>query len=337
MDLNTLWFILIAVLFIGYFFLEGFDYGVGMLVPFMGKTDEERRVLVNSIGTFWDGNEVWLLTAGGAMFAAFPNWYATLFSGFYIALILMLLGLIIRGVSFEFRSKDKNPKWRNLWDWTLAIGSFIPALLWGVAVADIWRGVPIDQNMTYVGGFFNLLNPYALLGGLTFLFVFLYHGSLFLNLKLEGDLLGKAKSTALKLWIPTVILFVLFYLYSFAETNLLQAGVLITWIVPLTAAVLLILSYFMLKGDKPGWAFIFMGLTIALTVVMVFGALYPNVLPSSLNSAWNLTVKNASSSPYTLKVMSIVALIFVPIVLAYQAWTYYIFRQRIGTKSKLEY
>lgn len=337
MDLNTLWFILIAVLFIGYFFLEGFDYGVGMLVPFMGKTDEERRVLVNSIGTFWDGNEVWLLTAGGAMFAAFPNWYATLFSGFYIALILMLLGLIIRGVSFEFRSKDKNPKWRNLWDWTLSIGSFIPALLWGVAVADIWRGVPIDQNMTYVGGFFNLLNPYALLGGLTFTFVFLYHGTLFLNLKLEGDLLGKAKSTALKLWIPTVILFVLFYLYSFAETNLLQAGVLITWIVPLTAAVLLILSYFMLKGDKPGWAFIFMGLTIALTVVMVFGALYPNVLPSTLNPAYNLTVHNASSSPYTLKVMSIVALIFVPIVLVYQAWTYYIFRQRIGTKSKLEY
>ncbi len=337
MDLNTLWFILIAVLFIGYFFLEGFDYGVGMLVPFMGKTDEERRVLVNSIGTFWDGNEVWLLTAGGAMFAAFPNWYATLFSGFYIALILMLLGLIIRGVSFEFRSKDKNPKWRNLWDWTLSIGSFIPALLWGVAVADIWRGVPIDQNMTYVGGFFNLLNPYALLGGLTFTFVFLYHGTLFLNLKLEGDLLGKAKSTALKLWIPTVILFVLFYLYSFAETNLLQAGVLITWIVPLTAAVLLILSYFMLKGDKPGWAFIFMGLTIALTVVMVFGALYPNVLPSTLNPAYSLTVHNASSSPYTLKVMSIVALIFVPIVLAYQAWTYYIFRQRVGTKSKLEY
>ena len=337
MDLNTLWFILIAVLFIGYFFLEGFDYGVGMLVPFMGKTDEERRVLINSIGTFWDGNEVWLLTAGGAMFAAFPNWYATLFSGFYLALILMLLGLIIRGVSFEFRSKDKNPKWRNLWDWTLSIGSFIPALLWGVAVADIWRGVPIDQNMTYVGGFFNLLNPYALLGGLTFLFVFLYHGTLFLNLKLEGELLGKAKSTALKLWIPTVILFVLFYLYSFAETNLLQAGVLITWIVPLTAAVLLILSYFMLKGDKPGWAFIFMGLTIALTVVMVFGALYPNVLPSTLNPAYSLTVHNASSSPYTLKVMSIVALIFVPIVLVYQAWTYYIFRQRIGTKSKLEY
>ncbi len=337
MELNTLWFILIAVLFIGYFFLEGFDYGVGMLVPFMGKTDEERRVLINSIGTFWDGNEVWLLTAGGAMFAAFPNWYATLFSGFYIALILMLLGLIVRGVSFEFRSKDKNPKWRSLWDWMLAIGSFIPSLLWGVAVADIWRGVPIDQNMTYVGGFFNLLNPYALLGGLTFVFIFLYHGTLFLNLKLEGEILDKAKGTALKLWLPTVILFVLFYLYSFAETNLLQAGVLITWIVPVVALLLLILSYFVLKGGKPGWAFIFMGLTIALTVVMVFGALYPNVLPSTLNPAWNLTIHNASSSPYTLKVMSIVALIFVPIVLVYQAWTYYVFRKRIGVKSKLEY
>ncbi len=337
MDLNTLWFILIAVLFIGYFFLEGFDYGVGMLVPFLGKNDEERRVLINSIGTFWDGNEVWLLTAGGAMFAAFPNWYATLFSGFYLALILMLLGLIVRGVSFEFRSKHDTPQWRNLWDWMLAIGSFIPALLWGVAVANIWRGVPIDQNMTYVGGFFNLLNPYALLGGLTFLFIFLYHGSLFLNLKIEGDLLDRVKGTALKLWLPTVILFVLFYLYSFSQTNLLQAGVLFTWIVPVIALLTLVLSYFMLKGGRPGWAFIFTGVTIAFTVVMVFGALFPNVLPSTLNPEWNLTVYNASSSPYTLKVMSIVALIFVPIVLAYQGWTYYIFRQRIGTKSKLEY
>jgi len=176
-----------------------------------------------------------------------------------------------------------------------------------------------------------------LLGGLTFVFIFLYHGTLFLNLKLEGEILDKAKGTALKLWLPTVILFVLFYLYSFAETNLLQAGVLITWIVPVIALLLLIFSYFMLKGGKPGWAFIFMGLTIALTVVMVFGALYPNVLPSTLNPAWNLTIHNASSSPYTLKVMSIVALIFVPIVLVYQSWTYYVFRKRIGVKSKLEY
>ena len=164
MDLNTIWFILISVLFVGFFFLEGFDYGVGILHPLLSKDDKKRRVTINTIGTFWDGNEVWVITAGGAMFAAFPHWYATLFSGFYIALMILLVGLIVRGVSFEFRSKDKSPRWRNLWDWMLFVGSAIPALLWGVAVANLIRGVPIDENMNYVGGFFNLLNPYALLG-----------------------------------------------------------------------------------------------------------------------------------------------------------------------------
>ena len=335
--LNTLWFILIAVLFIGYFFLEGFDYGVGMLVPFLGKSDEERRVIINSIGTFWDGNEVWLLTAGGAMFAAFPNWYATLFSGFYLALILMLVGLIVRGVAFEFRSKDDNPKWRNFWDWALAVGSFIPALIWGVAMTNIWVGVPIDQNMNYVGGFFNLLNPFALLGGLGTLSVFLLHGSLFLSLKTEGEIEEKAKALAAKLWIPTFIIFVLFVIFGYLKTDLFPKFGVSPGIIPIFTVLALIFTYVFLKNGKMGWAFIMNALTIVFTTVTIFMSLFPNVMPSSLNPEWNLTIYNAASSPYTLKIMSIVALIFVPIVLAYQTWTYYIFKQRVSTKSKLTY
>jgi len=335
--LNTLWFILIAVLFIGYFFLEGFDYGVGMLVPFLGKSDEERRVIINSVGTFWDGNEVWLLTAGGAMFAAFPNWYATLFSGFYLALILMLLGLIVRGVAFEFRSKDENPKWRNFWDWMLAIGSFIPALLWGVAMTNIWVGVPIDQNMNYVGGFFNLLNPFALLGGIGTLFIFLLHGALFLALKTEGEIEEKANALSAKLWIPTAIIFVLFIIFGYLKTDLFFKLGLNPGIVPIFTILALIFTFVFIKNGKMGWAFVMNGLTIVFTTVTIFMSMFPNVLPSSLNAEWSLTIYNASSSPYTLKIMSIVALIFVPIVLAYQAWTYYIFRQRVSSKSKLTY
>ena len=215
MDLNTLWFILIGVLFIGFFFLEGFDYGVGILLPFMSKEDKKRRVVINTIGTFWDGNEVWLLTAGGAMFAAFPHWYATMFSGFYMALVLMLVALILRGVAFEYRSKKENPLWRNTWDWLLFTGSFIPALLWGVAIANLIHGVPIDADMNYIGGFFDLLNPYTILGGLSTVSLFTLHGAIFLNLKTTDDLRDKAKQFALKFWLPTVILIFAFVIYGY--------------------------------------------------------------------------------------------------------------------------
>ncbi len=337
MDLNTVWFILIAVLFVGYFFLEGFDFGVGMLVPFLGKNDTERRVIINSVGTFWDGNEVWLITAGGAMFAAFPNWYATLFSGFYPALVLMLVGLIIRGVAFEFRSKDKSPQWRNIWDWLLAVGSFVPALLWGVAMTNIWRGVPINEDMTYVGGFFNLLNPFALLGGVTTLFIFLLHGALFLNLKTEGEISARAKVAAQRLWLPAIILFLAYILASYFQTNILLTMGINPGVIPIFAVMALFFSYFLIKKNRPGWAFIFTGITIAFTTFTIFIAIFPNVMISSLNPEWNLNIYNAASSPYTLKIMSIVALIFLPIVLAYQIWSYYIFKKRISTKSKLEY
>ncbi len=337
MDLNTVWFALVAVLFIGFFFLEGFDYGVGILHPFLSKDDKKRRVTINTIGTFWDGNEVWVLTAGGAMFAAFPNWYATMFSGFYIALLLMLVALIIRAVSFEFRSKDKNPAWRSLWDWALFAGSAIPALLWGVAVANLVRGVPIDADMNYVGGFFNLLNPYALLGGLMTLSLFTLHGAIFLNLKTTDDIKEKARSIALKLWLPTLIIVVAFVVASYFATDIFTRTGIDPGFAPLIAAAALLLSGWLLKKDHPGWAFIMTGLTLAFVVITVFVGLFPRVMISSLNEAWSLTIYNASSSPYTLKVMTIVAVIFVPIVLVYQSWTYWVFRKRISTDSELEY
>ncbi len=337
MDLNTVWFILISVLFIGFFFLEGFDYGVGILLPFVGKDDTSRRVVINTIGTFWDGNEVWLLTAAGAMFAAFPHWYATMFSGFYLALVIMLLALIVRGVSFEFRSKDKHPKWRNTWDWMLFIGSFIPALLWGVAMANLIRGVPIDENMNYVGGFFNLLNPYALIGGLASLGVFTLHGAIFLNLKTTDAIRERAREIAFKLWLPATILIFLFIVVGYFDTDMFTRLGVNPGISPLIAMGALLICGWLIKNNFSGWAFVMTGLTIVFSTITIFIGMYPRVMVSSLDNSWSLTIYNASSTPYTLKVMSIIALIFVPIVLIYQGWTYWVFRKRVSAKSELEY
>jgi len=337
MDLNTIWFILITVLFIGFFFLEGFDYGVGILLPFIAKDDKSRRVVINTIGTFWDGNEVWLLTAGGAMFAAFPHWYATMFSGFYLALVLMLLALIVRGVAFEFRSKDDHPRWRATWDWMLFIGSFIPALLWGVAMANLIRGVPIDENMSYVGGFFNLLNPFALVGGLATLSLFTLHGAIFLNLKTTGELREQSRVYALRVGsIATILVFVFVVMGYFTTDMFIRLGV-DPGVAPIVAGAALLLSGWFLKQDRGGWAFIMTGITIAFATITIFLGLYPRVMVSSLNDDWSLTIYNASSTPYTLKIMSIIALIFVPIVLLYQGWTYWVFRKRVTEDSHLEY
>jgi len=337
MDLNTVWFMLIAVLFTGYSFLEGFDYGVGILLPFLGKDDTDRRVIINTIGPIWDGNEVWLITAGGAMFAAFPHWYATLFSGFYLALVLMLVGLIVRGVAFEFRSKDKDPRWRSLWDWLIFVGSLVPALLWGVALANILRGVPIDAYKDYVGGFFNLLNPYALLAGVTCLLGFTLHGAIFLSLKTRDELLARAQATVNKLWIPVAVLLVALAFASAFATDIFSRPS----IAPVIASVLAILAVLgegiFLRNKRHGWAFVTSGLAIALTVISAFLGLYPRVMVSSLNPQWSLTIYNASSTPYTLTVMTIVAAIFVPIVLIYQGWTYWVFRERVGRQQPLKY
>jgi len=326
LDLAVLWFVLIAVLWIGYFFLEGFDFGVGILLPVIGKSDADRRVMVNTIGPVWDGNEVWLLTAGGAMFAAFPEWYATLFSGFYLPLLLILVALIVRGVAFEYRGKKDDAAWRSRWDWAITIGSLVPALLWGVAFANIVRGVPIDEAGTYTGGFFYLLNPYALLGGLVTLGLFTTHGAMYLALKTVGDVRDRANALAPKVGLATAVAAVLFLGWT-----LLDAGKTLTWITAVLAAVALLAALAASRAKREGWAFSLTGLTILLAVVTLFATLYPNVMPSTTNPDYSLTIANASSTDYTLQIMTWVALIMVPIVLAYQAWSFWVFRKRIGT------
>ncbi|MFP3853531.1 MAG: cytochrome d ubiquinol oxidase subunit II [Anaerolineales bacterium] len=337
MDLNTLWFILISVLVIGFFFLEGFDYGVGILLPFLGKQDKERRLMINTIGPFWDANEVWLITAGGAMFAAFPNWYATFFSGFYLALVFMLLALIVRGVAFEFRSKDQNLRWRSLWDWMIFIGSAVPALLWGVALGNLLRGVPINAEMTYVGSFFNLLNPYALAWGATTLIIFSLHGAIFLSLRTEGEFRLRALAAARKLWPAAVVIGFISVGLGYFYTDMFARLGVNPGVVPLSAGAAMLVAGWFIRQQQEGWAFAMTGTSIALSVTTMFMGLFPRVMVSSLNSEWTLTIYNAASSAYTLRVMSIVALIFLPLVLAYQGWSYYVLRRRLSSESALEY
>ena len=334
MHFNTIWFLLIAVLYIGFFFLEGFDFGVGMLLPFLGKNDTERRTIINTIGPHWDGNEVWLLTAGGATFAAFPHWYATMFSGFYAAFFLLLLALILRGVAFEFRSKDENPKWRSLWDWAIFFGSLLPSLLLGVAFANLVQGVPINADMTYTGTFWTLLNPFGLLGGLLTIAAFILHGAVFLSLKTSGELTERARTTARKVWFQVVVLGFLVLISSNFTTNIQARLGVYKGLIPIVAIVAILLAGFFIRRKMEGWAFAMTGLAITLTLVTEFMILFPRVMVSSLNPKWSLTIYNASSSPYTLKVMTIVGLIFIPIVLIYQGWSYWIFRKRITNDPK---
>jgi len=337
MQLSELWFILIGVLFTGFFFLEGFDYGVGILLPFIAKNDKERRLVINSIGPVWDANEVWLLTAGGAMFAAFPHWYATMFSGFYLPLFLILLALIVRGVAFEFRSKVEDARWRKTWDYAIFIGSLLPAILFGVAFANIVRGLAIDETMTYVGTFGDLLNPYSLVGGLVTFAIFTLHGALFLELKTDGEIRTRVQGIARPAWVASLVLTVVFVGFSFIDTKMFE-DINIIQIVALVVTVgALVFSGFNLFRAKYGLAFIGNGLVIVGVVVLLFSSLFPNVMPSSIDPAFSLTVYNASSTEYTLSIMTVVALVFVPIVLIYQGWTYWVFRKRVTLNSHLEY
>ena len=338
MDLNIVWFILIAVLYVGFFFLEGFDFGVGMLLPFLGKNDSERRAIINTIGPHWDGNEVWLITAGGATFAAFPHWYATMFSGFYPALFLLLFALIVRGVSFEFRSKIAALKWRSFWDWAVAIASFLAAFLLGVAFANLAKGVPIDAKMTYTGTFWTLLNPYGLIGGFSNAAGFLLIGAIFLSLKTSGELAERAHAAARRLWYPAVILIFALLVTTYFYTDILVHLGVDPGVIPIAAFATLLLTGYFIYRKLNGWAFAMMGTHLALTLVSCFRIMFPRVMISSTDPAFSLTIYNASSSPYTLGVMSIIALIFVPVVLAYQIWTYWVFRKRVGSNpDKLTY
>ncbi|MFC0038276.1 cytochrome d ubiquinol oxidase subunit II [Actinomadura rayongensis] len=335
MELTTVWFTLIALLWTGYFVLEGFDFGVGVLLPLLaprrdphGETD--RRVMINTIGPVWDGNEVWLLVAGGATFAAFPEWYATLFSGFYLPLLLILLALIVRGVAFEFRGKLDDPRWRRACDLAIFWGSALPAFLWGVAFANIVRGVPMNAAHHVTGNLFGMLNPYALLGGLATFAVFTLHGAVFLALKADGEVRYRARDLLTRAWAPVVAVAAGFLLVSQIEH-----GKAWTSAVAVVAAVALVGGVAAGLRGREGWAFAGTAVAIAATVTTLFGDLWPHVLPSTTSDAFSLTVHNAASSHYTLGVMTWVAVVFTPVVLAYQAWTYWVFRARLTRETVL--
>ncbi|MFG3247919.1 cytochrome d ubiquinol oxidase subunit II [Streptomyces sp. NPDC048187] len=327
MELHDVWFVLIAVLWTGYFFLEGFDFGVGVLTKLLARDRAEKRVLINTIGPVWDGNEVWLLTAGGATFAAFPEWYATLFSGFYLPLLVILVCLIVRGVAFEYRVKRPEEKWQRNWETAIFWTSLIPAFLWGVAFGNIVHGVKIDRNLEYVGSLWDLLHPYALLGGLVTLTLFTFHGTVFTALKTVGEIRERARTLALRVGLVTAVLALAFLVWTQADSG--DAKSLVALVVAVAALVAALTAN---QAGREGWSFALSGVTIVAAVAMLFLTLFPDVMPSTLNADWSLTVTNASSSAYTLKIMTWLAVIATPVVLLYQGWTYWVFRKRIGTQ-----
>ncbi|MCP4747464.1 MAG: cytochrome d ubiquinol oxidase subunit II [Desulfobacteraceae bacterium] len=338
MILQSTWFFLWGLLWAIFFMTDGFDFGIGMLYPFIGKTEQDKCSMIAAMGPLWDGNEVWLITAGGVTFAAFPIVYATLFSSLYTAFMLILFALILRGVSFEFRNKIDNPAWRSIWDKCIFIGSVVPALLFGVAFANIFQGIPLDADHLFQGNFLTLLNPYALLGGIVFVVLFLVHGALWLAARTEGKLHRRAVSAANIIWPVTVLAAVAFLAYSAIATNLYVnyfAYPLLFVIIVLAVAGLLTVKLFILKRAYFKAWFASAIVIVSATFFGVAG-LFPNLLPSSINSEYSLSAFNASSSPLTLKIMLVVVLIFVPLVLAYQIWAYTLFKDKI-TKQDLEH
>ncbi|RYM04594.1 cytochrome d ubiquinol oxidase subunit II [Sporolactobacillus sp. THM7-7] len=337
MLLSELWFLLIAVLFIGFFFLEGYDFGVGMATRFIAREEAERRVLINTIGPFWDANEVWLITAGGAMFAAFPNWYATLFSGFYVPLVIMLIMLIARGTAFEYRAKVDHPKWSNTWDWAIFIPSLIVPFLWGVVFSSLVKGLPIDRNMNMHAGFTDFVNAYTVLGGIMITLLCLYHGLVYLCLRTDGELRDRARALAGKLFWVLAACVIAFVVVTFFVTDLFaERG---AWLYPIyaLAVVTLVLSRVFLMKKQDGWAFGMNAGVILLTVASLFIGLFPRVMISNVNPAYNLTVYNASSGSYSLGVMTIVAATLLPFVIGYSIWSYYVFRKRVSKGGHMEY
>ncbi|MFJ6003190.1 cytochrome d ubiquinol oxidase subunit II [Arthrobacter sp. NPDC092385] len=326
--LPTLWFVLIAVLWAGYLFLEGFDLGVGMLMKLMARNDTQRRVLLNTVGPVWDGNEVWLVTAVGAMFAAFPHWYASLLSALYLPFLLVLLGLIFRAVAFEWRGKRNSDAWRNRWDWAIALGSFIAAAGIGAALALTTTGLPLDANGDRVGGPFAWATAPALLGAAAVVLFCLVHAAAFVALKTEGGVRGQADRLFRRLLPVAMIPFL-----GWALLVQLTTGSVVTWLVVVLAVAAFSASYRWSLAGRDGRAFAALGTGMLALVGSIFGAVFPVVLPSTLDAAFDLTVANASSSPYTLGLMSIVACFGVPLVLAYQAWTYWVFRRRVSEAS----
>lgn len=337
LSLHDLWFVLIAVLFAGFFFLEGFDFGVGMSTRWLAKGDTERRVLIHTIGPFWDANEVWLITAAGAMFAAFPHWYSTMFSGYYVPLTLILLALIGRAAALEFRGKEDGERWRRAWDFVLFAGSLAPPFLFGMMFASLAQGMPIGDNMIMRAAPGDWVSGFTLWSGLTVTGLCLLHGLAFLALRTTGALRERARTRALRILPWNALMLAVLAGWALMATDLFE-GRLLLWslaaVIGLGAAGL---AGYVLYRKKEGWAFAMTGLLILAPVATYFASLFPRVMISSFGSAYDLTVSNAASSPYTLKAMTIVAAVLLPFVLAYQAWSYYIFRKRVSDRDHLEY
>ncbi|MDR0783528.1 MAG: cytochrome d ubiquinol oxidase subunit II [Propionibacteriaceae bacterium] len=357
---QVIWLILVAVLWAGFFFFEGFDFGVGMLVPFLGKSDEQRRVMINALGPHWDGNEVWLLTAGGAMFAAFPAWYATLFSGLYLPLLLVLLGLILRGVAFEYRSKNEGKLWRTVFDWMIAVGSFLPPLVFGVGFANFVKGVPVVPCSAHASIdfaacetafgdpllvpriFWEVFDAFTLVGGLLFVCLFVAHGSFFIALKTRGEIKDRAQKFGNILGIVAFILAAVFVVwanlvYFGAEATPGQLPLLgiLAWITGALAVVGIGFAWFMNSKNRDGWAFIGTTLGTVLLTVMFFCFFYPGLgFANIVDGAATMDITTASSSQHTLVLMTIAAGVLVPIVLAYTAWSYFfVFRRRLSVEN----
>ena len=329
MNLIPFWFIVIAILWIGFFVLEGFDFGVGMLHQVVGTDEPSRRAAINTIGPLWDGNEVWLIVAGASMFAAFPGWYATMFSGMYLAIVLLLAALIVRGVAFEYRGKHDTGRWRRTWDVLLTVGSVLAPLLIGVALGDLLHGLPINSNQDYTGNFWDLLQPYALFTGITLVLICLLHGATFLCLKTTGDLYERSAAVARQVAPFTGAAVIGFIIW----THVTASGTFFLNLVELLAILAVIAAVWLVYEHRDGFAFTATTITIAASVGSIFVDLYPNVMVSSTNPAYNLTVHNTASGAYSLKAMTVVVIIFLPLVLIYQGWTYYVFRKRVSVSD----
>ncbi len=329
MALVPFWFILITILWTGFFILEGFDLGVGMLHGAVGRDEAGRRAVINTIGPLWDGNEVWLITAGAAMFAAFPGWYATLFSGMYLAVVLLLCGLILRGVSFEYRGKDPDKRWRGTWSWALGVGSLIVPLVIGIALGDLLHGLPINSSHEYTGTFWGLFQPYAIMTGVTLVALCLLHGATFITMKTTDEVRSRAWRTARTVAPATGLLVLAWVGWTHVEAH---EGAFLN-LIELIACLAVVAAVWEAWGEHQGWAFSATTVTIASCIVTLFVDLYPRVMVSSTNPVYSLTVHNSASPTYTLQVMTVIAVVLLPIVLAYQAWTYYVFRRRVSAQQ----
>jgi cytochrome bd ubiquinol oxidase subunit II len=336
-DLQLLWFLIIAFFWAGYFLLEGFDFGVGMLLPFLPRDERERRVMFESIGPFWDGNEVWLVVAGGATFAAFPAWYGTMFSGFYLALLLVLAFLIVRVVSFEWRDKRDSARWRATWMWANTIGSAGASLVWGVGLSNLLHGVPIDSDGDFAGSFVDLFSPYTVLGGLAAVLLFAFHGATFLTLRTTGDLLARARRASRALAVPAAAVAGAFLVWTVWVAVDRNDKDVFPPVLPAAAAIAaLVLAVVFAFAGRGGWTFTMTAAGTVLLVATLFTSLYPRVMVSQPDFANSLTVEGASSSHYALTVMTVAAVIIAPVVLLYQAWTYHVFRGRVGVEEAPE-